>query len=97
MRITSCGHAGILNTVRQAIEVSGTQKLHALVGGFHLAPAPDEYLKQVIAELKSLNPDVVIPMHCSGINFVQAMRETMPERLALSTTGSEFILGAWVT
>ena len=32
--ITSCGHAGIINTVRQAQEVSGVNKLHALVGGF---------------------------------------------------------------
>ena len=92
--ITSCGHAGILNTIRQAMEASGVKKLHALVGGFHLAVAPDDYLKQAVAELKALDPDVVIPMHCSGINFIQAMRETMPDRLALSTTGSEFTFGA---
>ena len=41
-----------------------------------------------------VNPDVVIPMHCSGTNFLQAMREQMPDRLALSTTGSIFTLGA---
>jgi 7,8-dihydropterin-6-yl-methyl-4-(beta-D-ribofuranosyl)aminobenzene 5'-phosphate synthase len=54
----------------------------------------DDYLKQSITELKALNPDVVIPMHCSGTNFIQAMREQMPDRLALSTTGTEFLLGA---
>ena len=65
-----------------------------LIGGFHLAIVDDDYLKQSIAELKALNPDVVIPMHCSGTNFIQAMREQMPDRLALSTTGTEFLLGA---
>ena len=35
--ITSCGHAGIINTIKQAQEVSGINKLFALVGGFHLA------------------------------------------------------------
>jgi 7,8-dihydropterin-6-yl-methyl-4-(beta-D-ribofuranosyl)aminobenzene 5'-phosphate synthase len=92
--LNSCGHAGIINSIRQAIEVSGVKKLHALVGGFHLAPASHEYLKKVVAELKALDPDVVIPMHCSGLNFVEEMRAQMPDRLALSTTGSEFTLGA---
>jgi len=79
------------------MEASGVRKLHALVGGFHLAPADDDYLKQSVAALKALkalNPDVVIPMHCSGINFLQAMREQMPDRLAMSTVGSIFTLGA---
>ena len=73
--ITSCGHAGIINTVRQAQEVSGVNKLHALVGGFHLGPAPVPYIAQAVAELKALEPDVIVPMHCSGLNFAQAVRE----------------------
>jgi 7,8-dihydropterin-6-yl-methyl-4-(beta-D-ribofuranosyl)aminobenzene 5'-phosphate synthase len=92
--ISSCGHAGIINSIRTAMEASGVRKLHALVGGFHLAPADDNYLRDSVAALKALNPDVVIPMHCSGINFLQAMREQMPDRLAMSTTGSIFTLGA---
>jgi 7,8-dihydropterin-6-yl-methyl-4-(beta-D-ribofuranosyl)aminobenzene 5'-phosphate synthase len=92
--ITSCGHAGIINTIRQAMAVARTGKLHALVGGFHLAVAREDYLRQSVAALKALDPDVVIPMHCSGINFVNAVREAMPERLALSSTGSGFAFGA---
>ena len=63
--ISSCGHAGIVNSVRQAQEVSGIQKVHAIVGGFHLGPAPADYLKQVVAEIKKLEPDVVVPMRPS--------------------------------
>ena len=92
--ITSCGHVGIVNTVRQAQEVSGVRKLHALVGGFHLGPAPGPYVAQAVAELKALEPDVVVPMHCSGINFIQAMREQMPDKLLISTTGSRLVFGA---
>jgi 7,8-dihydropterin-6-yl-methyl-4-(beta-D-ribofuranosyl)aminobenzene 5'-phosphate synthase len=92
--ISSCGHAGIINSIRQAMEVSGVRKLHALVGGFHLAPADDNYLRQSVEALERLNPQVVIPMHCSGLNFQQAMRETMPDRLALSITGASYTFGA---
>ncbi|HEX4586001.1 MAG TPA: MBL fold metallo-hydrolase [Burkholderiaceae bacterium] len=92
--ISSCGHVGIVNSVRQAAEVSGVQKVHAIVGGFHLGPAPKDYLDQVVAEIKKLDPDVIIPMHCSGNNFIQAVREQMPSQLLVTTTGSLVTFGA---
>jgi 7,8-dihydropterin-6-yl-methyl-4-(beta-D-ribofuranosyl)aminobenzene 5'-phosphate synthase len=92
--ISSCGHVGIVNSVRQAQQVSGIEKVHAIVGGFHLAPAPQDYLKQIVAEIHKLQPDVVIPMHCSGLNFVQEARAQMPDNLLLSTTGSRITFGA---
>ena len=36
--ISSCGHAGIINTLRRAQEVSGVEKIYALVGGFPPRP-----------------------------------------------------------
>jgi 7,8-dihydropterin-6-yl-methyl-4-(beta-D-ribofuranosyl)aminobenzene 5'-phosphate synthase len=85
--ISSCGHVGIVNSVRQAQQVSGIQKVHAILGGFHLGPAPADYLTQVVAEIKKLEPDVVIPMHCSGLNFVAEARAQMPNSVLVSTTG----------
>lgn len=92
--ISSCGHVGIVNSVRQAQEVSGIGKVHAIVGGFHLGPAPKDYLKQVVAEVKKLEPDVVIPMHCSGLNFVEEARAQMPDNVLVTTTGSRLTFGA---
>jgi 7,8-dihydropterin-6-yl-methyl-4-(beta-D-ribofuranosyl)aminobenzene 5'-phosphate synthase len=92
--ISSCGHTGIVNTTRQAMKVSGVDKVHAILGGFHLFPADDAYLKQTVAELKMLNPDVLIPMHCSGPGLVASLRSLMPERLVPSTNGTEYTFGA---
>jgi 7,8-dihydropterin-6-yl-methyl-4-(beta-D-ribofuranosyl)aminobenzene 5'-phosphate synthase len=92
--ISSCGHVGIVNSVRQAQEVSGVQKVHAIVGGFHLGPAPKDYLTQVVAEIKKLQPDVLIPMHCSGLNFVAEARAQMPDNVLVTTTGSRITFGA---
>jgi hypothetical protein len=77
--ITSCGHVGILNTIRQAQEVSGIKQLHALIGGFHLGPARPDYTDQVVSELKAFEPDVVVPMHCSGQTFVDSVQKIMPD------------------
>lgn len=92
--ITSCGHVGLLNTIRRAQEVSGVAKVHAVVGGFHLFPAPPEYVSHVVADLKTVAPDAVIPMHCSGPGFVAAMRQQMPGNLVLSSVGSRYTFGA---
>jgi 7,8-dihydropterin-6-yl-methyl-4-(beta-D-ribofuranosyl)aminobenzene 5'-phosphate synthase len=92
--ISSCGHVGIVNSVRQAQEVSGIQKVHAIVGGFHLGPAQPEYLKQVMAEVKKLDPDVVIPMHCSGLNFLLEARSQMPGSVITTSTGSRLTFSA---
>jgi len=92
--ISSCGHVGIVNSVRQAQEVSGIQKVHAIMGGFHLGPAPPDYLTKVVAEIKKLKPDVLIPMHCSGLNFVEEARRQMPENVLVTTTGSRLTFGA---
>ena len=91
--ISSCGHAGIVNTVRQAIEVSGEKDVHAVMGGFHLFPAADDYLRQTVAELRALEPDVVVPLHCSGPGMVNALRDMLPDKLVTSTTGTEFTFG----
>jgi 7,8-dihydropterin-6-yl-methyl-4-(beta-D-ribofuranosyl)aminobenzene 5'-phosphate synthase len=92
--ITSCGHGGIINTLKRAQAVSGVEKIYALVGGFHLAPAPDDYLHQVMAELMKFDLEHVMPMHCSGQNFVALASKQMPEKLVLCGTGSSFTFTA---
>jgi 7,8-dihydropterin-6-yl-methyl-4-(beta-D-ribofuranosyl)aminobenzene 5'-phosphate synthase len=92
--MTSCGHRGIVNSVRTAMKVSGVDKLHAVLGGFHLAPHAPEYQRQTLAELKALNPDVLIPMHCSGETFISMVQQEMPDRFIRSSTGTRFVFGA---
>jgi 7,8-dihydropterin-6-yl-methyl-4-(beta-D-ribofuranosyl)aminobenzene 5'-phosphate synthase len=92
--ISSCGHVGIVNSVRQAQEVSGIQKVHAIAGGFHLGPASNDYLKQVMAAIKELEPDVLIPMHCSGLNFMLEAHAQMPDSVIQTSTGSRLTFSA---
>ncbi len=92
--ISSCGHRGIVNVAKQAQQVSGVTKIHALVGGFHLGPAPMDYTRHIVSEIKELDPDVVVPMHCSGQNFVEAMQSIAPDRLLVASAGAQLIFGA---
>ena len=91
--ISSCGHSGIVNTVRSAMAVSGVDRLHAVIGGFHLGVAPQDYIEHTVAELKALKPDVLLPMHCTGKGFIAAALREMPEATVLTNTGSRFTFG----
>jgi 7,8-dihydropterin-6-yl-methyl-4-(beta-D-ribofuranosyl)aminobenzene 5'-phosphate synthase len=91
--ISSCGHVGLINTIKQAMAVSGVSKLHAAIGGFHLVIAPQDYIEQTVTELEALKPDVVIPMHCSGADFIETMRRRMPSQLVTANVGTRFTFG----
>jgi 7,8-dihydropterin-6-yl-methyl-4-(beta-D-ribofuranosyl)aminobenzene 5'-phosphate synthase len=91
--ISSCGHSGIVNTVKSAMAVSGIDKLHAVIGGFHLGVAPNDYIEHTVAELKALKPDVLVPMHCTGKGFIAAALREMPNETVLTNTGSRFTFG----
>ncbi|HEY4369665.1 MAG TPA: MBL fold metallo-hydrolase [Steroidobacteraceae bacterium] len=89
--LTSCSHRGVINAVRQAQAASGIEKVHALVGGFHLAPYEDEYVQQTVAALKEINIDHVIPLHCTGESFYDKARAQMPGKVLRSYTGTRFV------
>jgi 7,8-dihydropterin-6-yl-methyl-4-(beta-D-ribofuranosyl)aminobenzene 5'-phosphate synthase len=92
--VTSCGHAGVVNSVRQAQKASGVQKVHAIVGGFHLAPAPDEIVGKTVAAFRDIAPDYVIPAHCTGLNTIIAVHQAMPKKLVMPSTGTRVVFGA---
>ena len=78
---------------RRAQDQAGRQLEADSLGGFHLGPAPADYLTQVVSEIGKLNPDVLIPMHCSGLNFTQEAQRQMPGKVLTTTTGTRISFG----
>ena len=91
--MTSCGHRGIVNSVKAAMRISGVRKVHAVLGGFHLAPHPVDYQRETLAGLKEIAPDYLIPMHCSGEVFIALAMQEMPTKTIRSSTGTRFVFG----
>lgn len=91
---TSCGHRGVVNSAKRAMAVSGVKKVHAVMGGFHLAPHKEDYLRQTIKELLDLGVDYIIPMHCTGEPFYEIMKAELPNKLIRSYTGTKLVFGA---
>ena len=88
--ISGCAHAGIVNTVRYAIAVTGINKIHAVMGGFHLSgPFFEPIIDLTTQELQKLHPTYLIPTHCTGRKAIMAMEKQMPEQFILNMAGTK--------
>jgi 7,8-dihydropterin-6-yl-methyl-4-(beta-D-ribofuranosyl)aminobenzene 5'-phosphate synthase len=92
--LTSCSHRGVVNAIKQAQAASGVKKVHAVIGGFHLAPYKEDYVRETITSLKEMDLDYVVPLHCSGEPFYEMAKAEMPSKLLRSYTGTRFVFGA---
>lgn len=87
--LSGCAHAGIINTLLYAREVTGVDKIHVVMGGFHLSgPLFEGIIGKTIAKLKELQPDYVIPCHCTGRRAILEIEKSMPDNFILNMAGT---------
>jgi len=90
--LSGCAHAGIINTVEYAKKITGIDHVHAVLGGFHLTgKAFAEVIPPTIAGMKRIDPDYVVPMHCTGWDAINRFSEAMPGRCILNTVGTTYV------
>jgi len=88
--LSGCAHAGIVNTVHYAMAVTGIDKIHAVMGGFHLSgPFFEPIIDRTTEEIKKLHPAFVIPTHCTGRKAIMAMEKQMPDQFILNMAGTK--------
>ena len=87
--LLGCGHSGIINTVLYAKQITGVDEVCAVMGGFHLAGKTHENrIEETIEALKSLNPKLVAPSHCTGWRAMCAIHQAMPEAFVWNSVGN---------
>ncbi len=93
--LSGCAHSGIVNTVRHAQEVTGIEKIHAVMGGFHLSgPAFEPIIGRTTEELKKFNPTFVVPTHCTGRKAIMHIEKEMPTQFLLNMSGTKLTFTA---
>ena len=88
--ITGCGHAGIVDIVRQAKRLTGVDQIHLVTGGLHLRDGP--VLAETVAALTEERPQLVVPAHCTSWLAHRALYEAMPRAYQPNSVGSRFEL-----
>ncbi len=92
--LSGCAHCGIVNTVKHAQKVSGIEKVHAIMGGFHLIVAKPELIQSTVADIKAIKPDHIVGTHCTGFRALVALSSAMPDAFTINTSGTKYTFGA---
>jgi 7,8-dihydropterin-6-yl-methyl-4-(beta-D-ribofuranosyl)aminobenzene 5'-phosphate synthase len=62
------------------------------MGGFHLTGAVNEFaIEPTIDALKELNPEYIVPTHCTGRKATMLIEKEMPEKFLLNMSGTKMI------
>src|ERR1035437_4046196 len=87
--ISGCAHAGIINTIRYAQQITGLTKVYAILGGFHLAGKEfEKRIEPTIEELKEINPELIVPSHCTGRRALISIAQAFPNAIACNSVGN---------
>lgn len=88
--ITGCSHAGIVNITKQAVELSGADKIEAIVGGLHLVEAPIDRIKKTAEALSVFDINLISAGHCTGFNAQVELQNIFKEKFIPLQTGMKF-------
>ncbi len=93
--LTGCGHAGIVNICHYTRRLTGVDRLHAVLGGFHLSgPLFEPVIDPTVDALERLAPDVLVPAHCTGWKATHALARRLPDAYIPNSVGTTFSFGA---
>ena len=89
--VTGCGHAGSVNICRHAMRLTGVDRLAGLLGGLHLnGPAFEPVVGPTIDALTQLQPQLLVPGHCTGALAQARIAAALPTAYLPGSSGSTY-------
>jgi 7,8-dihydropterin-6-yl-methyl-4-(beta-D-ribofuranosyl)aminobenzene 5'-phosphate synthase len=89
--LTGCGHSGIINILRYVRKISGQDRFHAVVGGFHLSGrAFEPIIEPTCDAFAEFAPDFLVPAHCTGWRATQMLASKFPDAFIPNSVGTRF-------
>lgn len=89
---TACSHAGVINVLTHVRTTFPSDRLHAIVGGFHLSgTAVEPIISQTVKDMKAFDVDCVVPAHCTGWRAVASLvHEFGEQKVVPSAVGRRY-------
>ena len=72
--------------------MTGIEKVYAVMEGFHLTNAKPELIQKTVADIKAINPEYIVPTHCTGFEAISAFAREMPDKFILNTVGTKYTI-----
>jgi 7,8-dihydropterin-6-yl-methyl-4-(beta-D-ribofuranosyl)aminobenzene 5'-phosphate synthase len=85
--LLGCSHRGVVNTLNHVTQITGRQRIHAILGGLHLGKASDEKLSKIVDHLGAFGLEKIGVGHCTGPKAFVALANEFKEKVFLNTVG----------
>jgi len=85
--LLGCAHAGLINTLKQTLNLTGMQDLHAVIGGTHLMFCDDSQFQQTLEQLDNYQIKKLGAAHCTGLPQAAKLAAHFGERFFFASAG----------
>lgn len=87
---SGCSHRGIIPAIRYARDLFGGERIAVLAAGMHLYSASKEVRERAAAQLLAEDLDLVMPVHCTGIDAICDLKQALGDKCIAATAGSGY-------
>jgi 7,8-dihydropterin-6-yl-methyl-4-(beta-D-ribofuranosyl)aminobenzene 5'-phosphate synthase len=91
--VLGCAHSGVINTFDYIAQLTGTRQFYLVMGGMHLLYASPDRLQATVAALTNYNVQKIGANHCTGMNALTLIWQTLGERCFDSRVGTHLSFG----
>lgn len=85
--VSGCSHAGIVNIIKHAVNITGISKVYGLIGGLHLIEADDERIDKTVEALSEMDLKLVVAGHCTGLKALGRLSDAFKDRFEILHSG----------
>ena len=85
--VAGCCHMGAVSCLRHAVSLFSGKKLGMVLAGMHLRGASAARIDATIRAIEELDPDCLVPVHCTGIMAIAQMKLALKDRCKLAEAG----------
>jgi 7,8-dihydropterin-6-yl-methyl-4-(beta-D-ribofuranosyl)aminobenzene 5'-phosphate synthase len=86
--ILGCTHRGMINTLNHARELTGEDRIYAVIGGSHLISASKERLYLTVAALRKFGIQKPGLCHCTDFPVISLLAGEFPDTFIFNKAGT---------
>lgn len=87
---SGCSHKGVIPALAYAKKLFPGERISILVAGMHLYSASEQIRKQVVDKVLEEHPDIVMPVHCTGIDAICMLKTALGDKCVVATAGNRY-------
>jgi len=87
--VFGCAHSGVVNTLDYISNLTGQNKVYAVIGGMHLLNASQMRIGNTIESLNKYEVQKVIPLHCTGHKAIEYFKYAFGNKCMFLGTGDK--------